>query len=118
MSRRDVPNPGQDDDQPRRCYEPGVSLHYNPRERSRTGYPLVSHCPISSPTLLSHETKLTTSAPTMHGTNQPAPTYARAFFRYAARLTPSPMETISIAPSAHPSRVVWRGVNPKEETMI
>jgi len=78
----------------------------------------VVHCANKSPTLLLHGRKFIKNTPIMLGTKYKNPTYARLFGIQAARVTPVQMVTISTRPSTQPKSVVWRGVNPNEDTMI
>lgn len=68
--------------------------------------------------MLLHGKKLIRKTPRTAGTEYTAPTYARPLTILLASWTPVKIVTISITPFTHPNRVVWRFVNPNEETMI
>ena len=79
--------------------------------------PLI-HCANKSPTLSVHGRKFIKKTPITLGMKYINPTYARLFGIREANVTPVKMVVISTIPSTQPKSVVWRGVKPKEATMI
>ena len=65
-----------------------------------------------------HGKKLTRNTPRKFGKKYAAATYARPLTNLLASWTPVKIVTISTTPSTHAKRVVWRFVNPNEETII